>query len=58
MRVQEIRESNIGCGIMILLNIITYIRKNSFIKLDMVRDIKTFCLAVKITKTLVKGAIT
>jgi hypothetical protein len=58
MRVQEIRKSNIGCGIMMLLNIITRIRKYSFIKLDMTRDIKTLCLAVKTIETLVKGAIT
>jgi len=58
MRVQEIRKSNIWCGIMMLLNIITRIRKYSFIKLDMARDIKTLCLAVKTIETLVKGAIT
>jgi len=58
MRVQEIRKSNIGCGIMMLLNIITRIRKYSFIKLDMARDIKTLCLVVKTAETLVKGAIT
>jgi len=58
MRVQEIRESNIRCGIMMLLNIITCIRKYSFIKLDMARDIKALCLVVKTVETLVKGAIT
>jgi len=57
MRVQEIRKNNIGCGIM-MLNIITRIRKYSFIKLGMARDIKTLCRAVKTAETLVKGAIT
>jgi hypothetical protein len=38
-----------------LLDIIIRIRKYSFIKLDMSRDIKTLCLAIKTMKTLVNG---